>query len=85
MELDLRNGYGELVPATIWHRGDRCLVRESGQHAIVEGWKGTLLLVNYGHANGRDYREWVPEAGCDWVPPPRNSSGGTKVLDVGGR
>jgi hypothetical protein len=58
-----------------WHRGDRCRVREDGRHGIVEGWKGDRLLVYWGTANGRDYRDWVPEVDCDWVPAPKISSG----------
>lgn len=64
-----------------WHRGDRCRVREDGRHGIVEGWKGDQLLVLWGAANGREYRDWVPEVECDWTPGPKISSGGTKGLD----
>jgi hypothetical protein len=45
-------------------------VREDGRHGIVEGWKGDRLLVYWGSANGRDYRDWVPEVDCDWTPAP---------------
>lgn len=75
-ELDLTDGYGSRRPAHAWHRGDRCLVRGTGQRGIVEGWKDNLLLVFWGSMNGQDYRSWVAEVECDWTPGPVGAKGG---------
>jgi hypothetical protein len=70
---------------SVWHRGDRLIVRETGQGGVVEGWKDDKLLVFWGSMNGQDYRSWVREVECDWAPQPKDSSPGTKGLDSGGR
>lgn len=53
-----------------WHRRDRCFYRVTGQRGIVEGWKGNMLLVYWGFNSNQAFRDWVPEADCDWEPQP---------------
>jgi len=61
-EVDLREGYGEGVTVTPagWHRGQRVVRFNTMQRGVVEGWKGDLVSVWWGSANGVVYRDWVP-------------------------